>query len=99
MIIVIATIETAPGRRDDLLAIFRDLAPKVRNEEGCIEYNPSKDVACDLTTVRDNVVTVVEKWASVAALKTHLAGAPMLDFRKQTAPLRLNMTLQIVEPA
>ena len=40
MIVVIATIETAPGRRNDLLAIFRGLVPKVHAEQGCLEYTP-----------------------------------------------------------
>jgi quinol monooxygenase YgiN len=60
MICVIATIETISGRRNDLLAIFRTLAPKVRAERGCIEYNPMSDASTNLAPVRSDVVTVVE---------------------------------------
>ncbi|MCE5302854.1 MAG: antibiotic biosynthesis monooxygenase [Planctomycetaceae bacterium] len=97
MICVLATLKTAPGRRDDLLAIFRILAPKVRAEKGCIEYGPMTDAATNLAPVRPDVVTVVEKWESVAALETHLQTPHMVDFRKQTGPMRLTMSLQILE--
>ncbi|MEN6407248.1 MAG: putative quinol monooxygenase [Thermoguttaceae bacterium] len=99
MICVIATIETISGRRNDLLAVFRTLAPKVRAERGCIEYNPMSDAATNLAPVRPDVVTVVEKWESVAALETHLQTPHMVDFRKQTGPMRLKMSLQVLESA
>lgn len=99
MICVIATIETAPGRRDDLLAVFEKLVPKVLAEDGCIEYAPMVDVPCDLTSQRPNVVTMVEKWESVAALEAHLASPHMAEFRKQTEPLRLSLSLQVLQPA
>jgi quinol monooxygenase YgiN len=102
MICVIATIETAVGRRDELLAVFRGLVPTVRAEKGCIEYAPMIDAATGMTAqepVRENVVTVVEKWESVAALEAHLATPHMAEFRRQTEPLRLRLSLQIFQPA
>jgi quinol monooxygenase YgiN len=99
MICVIATIETAPGRRDDLLAVFKQLVPLVLAENGCIEYAPTIDVPCDLAGSRPNVVTMVEKWESLAALQAHLATPHMAEFRNQTADMRLSLSLQILEPA
>jgi quinol monooxygenase YgiN len=99
MICVIATIETAPGRRDDLRAVFTNLVPQVRAEKGCIEYGPTIDVACNLAATRPNVVTVIEKWESIAALEAHLATPHMAEFRKQTADMRLSLSLQVLEPA
>ncbi len=99
MICVIATIETAPGRRDDLLAVFKTLVPQVRAEAGCLEYTPSIDVDCEYVTARPDVVTVVEKWESVAALQAHLATSHMANFRTVTADMRLTLSLQVVEPA
>jgi quinol monooxygenase YgiN len=102
MICVIATIETAPGRRDDLLAVLRGLVPKVRAETGCIEYGPMIDVPNGITApnaVRDNAVTMVEKWQSLAALEAHLKTPHMADFRRQTEPLGLSLSLQILQPA
>jgi quinol monooxygenase YgiN len=99
MICVIATLETVAGRRNDLLKVFEKLVPQVLAEKGCIEYAPTIDVVCDMTTARPNVVTMVEKWESLAALKAHLASPHMAAFRKETADMGLNMSLQIIEPA
>jgi quinol monooxygenase YgiN len=100
MIVVIATIETTAGNRDALLAVFKNLVPLVLAEEGCIEYAPMIDVATPLTgqPPRENVVTMVEKWASLEALQAHLASPHMAAFRKASESLRLQLNLQILEP-
>jgi len=102
MICVLATIEAGEGLRDDLLALFRDLVPKVRAEKGCIEYTPMIDTPSRLDVqgaLRPNVVVMVEKWESVEALHAHLATPHMAEFGKQGAKLRLGLTLQVLEPA
>jgi quinol monooxygenase YgiN len=102
MICVIATIEAVAGRRGDLLAAFRELVPKVQAEQGCLEYTPMIDIPHSMPgqpPARENVVTVVEKWASVEALETHLMTPHMHDFRKATDALRVGLTLQILQPA
>ena len=45
MIHVLATIEVAPGRREEFLAAFQELVPDVRAEKGCLEYGPAIDLA------------------------------------------------------
>ena len=78
MIHVVATIEVTDGKRDALLAEFKELAPLVHAEDGCIEYGTAIDATTDIDPQiadRPNVVTVVEKWESVDALKAHLAAA------------------------
>jgi quinol monooxygenase YgiN len=102
MICVLATIETIPGGRDEMLAVFRKLVPQVRAECGCVEYTPMIDVASGLqgqAPLRDNVVTVVEKWESMAALQSHLATPHMAEFRSRTEHLRRGLTLRILGPA
>jgi len=99
MISVIATIETVAGRRDDLLAVFRGLSPTVRAEKGCIEYVPMIDAPSNFGVVRPNVVVVVEKWESLAALDAHLKTPHMAEFRRQTENIRQSTSLQILEPA
>jgi quinol monooxygenase YgiN len=102
MICVIATIETVAGRRDDLLAVFRGLAPTVRAEKGCIEYTAMIDTPSGLDAqgpLRPNVVTVVEKWESVAALGAHLKTPHMAEYRRQTESMRQSFSLQVFEPA
>jgi quinol monooxygenase YgiN len=102
MICVVATIETVAGRRDKLLSVFKELVPTVRAEKGCMEYATMIDVASGLPVqgpLRDNVVTVVEKWENLAALEAHLATPHMAEFRRQTESFRLGLSLQVLEPA
>ena len=102
MICVIATIQVAAGRRDDFLTLFRALVPKVQAEDGCVEYGPTVDVETSFEVqipVRPNVVIVVEKWESVAALERHLIAPHMVEFRESAKQLVENLSLQVVEPA
>jgi quinol monooxygenase YgiN len=102
MIHVIATIRTVSGRRGDFLAAFRELAPLVRAEAGCIEYGPVIDVETPIERqlpVRDDVVTVLEKWASVKALEDHLAAPHMMQFREKAKDLLAELELRVMEPA
>ena len=102
MIIVIATIELVEGVRDEFLEAFHELVPRVLEEEGCLEYGPAVDVPTMLPAqgpVRDDVVTVVEKWENVAALEQHLVAAHMSQYRRQVKPLVRSTSLQILEPA
>lgn len=102
MIRVIATIELAEGRRDDFLAIFRELGPKVRAEAGCREYAAWIDMPTILGSqppARESVVTILEKWESVEALETHLMAPHMQEFRKATETMRRGIQLRLLEPA
>ena len=102
MICVIARIEVAPGRRDDFLARFREVVPKVLDETGCLEYGPMVDVPTSIgaqEAPRDQVVTVVEKWESVEALEAHLIAPHMLEYRKSVKDLVVGTSLEILQPA
>ncbi|MBU4273016.1 MAG: antibiotic biosynthesis monooxygenase [Planctomycetes bacterium] len=102
MLCVIATIEVAAGRRDDLLALFRELVPKVRAEDGCIEYSPMIDVHGGLeaqSPPQDNSLVILEKWESIDALKAHLKTLHMAEYFRQAEDLRLSMNLRILQPA
>lgn len=102
MISVLATIEVAEGRRDEFLAVFRALVPKVRAEEGCIEYGPWIDLSTNISSQeepRANVMIAIEKWESVEALEAHLIAPHMLEFRKSIEGLVSNLELEILEPA
>ena len=102
MIHVIATIETAPGRRDDFLAAFAELVPDVRAEAGCLEYGPAVDLAtsiADQPAARENVVTVIEKWEGVEALRRHLEAAHMARYRRAVKDMVLGVSIRVLEPA
>ncbi len=102
MICVLATIEVQPGHRDEFLAQFRQIVPKVQAEDGCLEYGPMVDFATNLEAQppeRENVVVVVEKWQSVDALEAHLMTPHMVEYRKAVKSLVLGMQLQVLGPA
>lgn len=102
MIHVLATIELVPGQRLAFLAEFHKLMPQVHEEVGCLEYGPAVDVATLIPIQpppRDDVVVVIEKWESVAALEAHLAAPHMADYRAATAEMVRSVAIQVLEPA
>ena len=102
MIIVLATIELHPGKRTDFLGEFRQIVPNVRAEKGCLEYFPATDTASGLPVQgpsRDDVVVVIEKWESVAALEAHLVAPHMMEYRPKVKNFVKKVWLQILSPA
>ncbi|MFJ4186311.1 putative quinol monooxygenase [Kitasatospora sp. NPDC089509] len=69
MPVVIATLRTKPGRRDDVLAAFEEHTPAIHAEPGCELY---------AVHAGPDRVTVVEKWADQASLDAHGVGAPLV---------------------
>ena len=102
MIRVLATIELAEGRRDDFLAQFAMIVPLVLEEEGCLEYGPMVDVPTSIGAqagIRENAVTVVEKWESIEALEAHLVAPHMIEYRKKVKDMVAGTELRILKPA
>jgi quinol monooxygenase YgiN len=102
MIHVIAAISTTAGSRAKFLEEFHRLVPSVRAEVGCIEYGPTIDVETGingLPTLRNDVVTVVEKWESVAALDAHLKAPHMLRYRETVKELVAGVEIRVTQPA
>ena len=101
MIHVIATITVNPGTRSAVLDEFKRITPLVRAEDGCIEYQAAVDVLTSLASQdppRPDVVTVVEKWASLEALHAHTKAAHMVEYRDRVKDLVKSVKLQILEP-
>ena len=102
MIHVIATIELAADQLESFLAEFHKIVPLVRAEAGCLEYGPTVDVPSGIAAQippRDNVVTVVEKWASLDALHAHTVAPHMTEYRPRVKDLVVSVKLQILQPA
>jgi len=102
MIFVIATIELAEGRREEFLREFKEVVPKVRAEEGCLDYGPAIDFETNIPaqgSVRENVVTVIERWANIDMLESHLMAPHMIEYRKAVKEMVVRTTLQVLEPA
>jgi len=101
MIHVIATIQTAAGRRDDFLSAFSELVPDVRAESGCVEYGPAIDLATAASSQppREDIVTVVEKWETVEALLAHLKAPHMVRYRDRVKDIVKRIEIRVLEPA
>jgi len=102
MIIVLATIELHPGKRSDFLGEFRKIVSQVRAEAGCQEYFPAVDTSSGLPVqgpAREDVVVVVEKWESLAALEAHLIAPHMMEYRPKVKDFVKRVSLQILSPA
>lgn len=102
MIHVIATVELADGQRDAFLAEFHKLVPLVRAEKGCIDYGPTLDLTTGIPAqvpLRDNVVTIIERWDSLEALRAHLQAPHMTDYRGRVKDMVRGVKLQVLQPA
>ena len=101
MIHVIATIELNAGCRENFLKILNENVPKVRDEEGCLAYEPTVDVEPGLpipVAVRENVVTIVEAWENLEALQAHLKTPHMTAYREAVKDWVNNLSLQVLRP-
>lgn len=101
MIHVIATIEVQPGKRAEFLAEFAKVIPPTRAEAGCIEYGPTVDLATKFPAqppLRENVVTILEKWRDLPALEQHMTSPHMIEYRSRVAALVQKVTLHVTEP-
>lgn len=101
MIHVVATIRLAPGTRDAYLEVFHRLVPLVRAEDGCLEYGPTVDEPIGSPNqefVGDDAVVVVEKWASVDALRAHSQAPHMADYRVKVKDYVTGVRLLVLRP-
>ena len=74
---------------------------KVREEKGCIEYVPLVDIDAKLApqTLDDNVVTIIEKWESLQALRDHLEAPHMLAYREKVKNIVTGLSLKVLKEA
>jgi quinol monooxygenase YgiN len=101
MIIVLASIKVKPECKAEFLEIFKANVPAVRQEAGCIEYAPYVDVETGLPpqVLDENLVTIVEKWESIDALKTHLAAPHMAAYKAKTKDMVEGVSLKVLQEA
>ena len=101
MINVIASIQIKEGQLSDFIEIFKSNIPKVLAEKGCIEYVPTIDLPTGLPPqeLNPNVVTIIEKWDSLADLMAHLTAPHMLAYKEKVKDLVETMSLKILKEA
>ena len=101
MINVLASIHLKPGKLAEFLPICKANIPTVREEKGCLEYAATVDLDAELPpqSLDENMVTVIEKWESLAALNDHLAAPHMATYREQVKDLVGKVTLKVLQEA
>ncbi len=101
MIHVVALITAKPGLRAQVLEAFLANRPAVLAEDGCIEYNATVDAEGMPTspgTVGADTFVVVEKWASLDALKAHAASPHMKAYGASTRDWLTSRVIHVLQP-
>jgi quinol monooxygenase YgiN len=101
MIHVVAIITALPGQRATILEAFKANVPNVHAEAGCIEYGAVVDAdpgTATMTHAGPDTFMVIEKWASLDALKAHAAAPHMADYAARTRPLVANRVVHVLSP-
>ena len=101
MIQVLAIITTHPGKRDEVLAAYRENRPAVLAEAGCIEYSAVVDAAnlpTGWATFGPDTFVVVEKWESMDALKAHAKAPHMAAYGAKTKDWVANRAIHVLQP-
>jgi quinol monooxygenase YgiN len=99
MIHVIAILTAKPGKRGDLLKLFKGIIPTVLAEDGCIEYGPVVDVVETEPAFGPDTYVVVEKWRDMPALKAHAVAPHMKAFGAKAGDLIAARAVHVMEPA
>lgn len=102
MVHVLAVITTKPGMRSKVLEAFNANVPDVHAEDGCIEYGATIDHenAGDFQTrYGDDTFVVVEKWASLDALKAHSKAPHMVAYGQKVKDLLADRCIYVMSGA
>ncbi len=101
MITVLASIYVKAGEMEKFLDILKANVPSVCAEDGCVSYVPMVDVASQLPSqeLNENIVTIVEQWESIEALKAHLTTPHMLKYKDNVEAIVKQVTLKVLENA
>lgn len=99
MIHVIASVRVKEGKAPDFLEIFKENMIRVRKERGCLEYFPAVDIGAELPlqVLDENVVTIIEKWKDLDALRDHLGSKGMLAYKEKVSGIVESVSLKILK--
>ena len=88
------------ANRADYIAQTKTILDTVRKEGGCLEYRLLGDAETDWEKPQrfgDRTLWMLEKWASVSALKAHLETPHMKAFGPKVSGLRASGTFHVLE--
>ncbi len=102
MVHVIAVITAKPGMRGQVLELFNANVPAVKAEDGCIEYGATIDadgVGGFQTKFGEDSLVVIEKWASLDALKAHAGSDHMKAYGAKTKDMLADRVIHVMSSA
>jgi quinol monooxygenase YgiN len=99
MIHIVAVLTAKIGHRGSLLALFQSIVPAVREEPGCIEYQPMIDLPFSPAKFGADTLVVIEKWQDQAALDGHNDGAALKAFLDKAKPLLAQVDVYLLQDA
>ena len=101
MINVLASVRVKRGKLSEFLEMVKSNVPRVKKEKGCIEYFPAVDIQADLPpqTLDADVVTIIEKWESLDALRDHLASPNMRDQQEREKDIVEEVGIKVLQEA
>ncbi|MCX5845610.1 MAG: putative quinol monooxygenase [Deltaproteobacteria bacterium] len=99
MINVIASVRVKAESLSAFIEIFKSNVPEVRKEKGCIEYFPAIDIDAELPVqnLDKNVVTIIEKWQSLEALRAHLKTTHMIAYREKVKDIVESVSIKVLQ--
>jgi len=101
MVHVVAVITANPGMRGQILEAFRANVSAVHAEDGCIEYGATTDadgLGSFQTKFGEDAFVVMEKWASVDALKAHAGSPHMAAYGAKTKDMIASRVIHVLSP-
>jgi quinol monooxygenase YgiN len=102
MIRVVAVVTAHPGRREEVLALFRANVPEVLKEKGCLEYGPYLDAdgfGAFQTKYGADTFIVLESWDTAEALAAHAVAPHMAAYGKATKAMIASRAIHILSRA
>ena len=102
MIRVVANLTAKPGRREEVLALFKANIPAVLKEKGCLEYAAvvdAEDAGPSQTKMGPDTFVVIETWESLEALADHRLAPHMVAFGKAAKDMIAARAVHVLSPA
>ena len=80
MIAVIAKIKAKEGKAEEIVQLFKEIIPQVRQEEGTLFYTLNRDPS------NPNLLVVIERYRDRDALKVHSKTPNFLEMSRKMGP-------------
>ena len=100
MIHVLAIITAHPGMRGRIVEAYRANVDAVRAEAGCLGYGAVVDApgaAEGFAQFGEDAFVVIEKWASMEALRAHMVAPHMKAYAAKTRELTAQRAIHVLE--